>query len=100
MAGPSPRTGSRCSCPARAPKASPSGSPGSGGRWEQGRSPFLGVEAEVKARRVGQEDSAGTGGGAGYLPCQLTDVVTSLSLARCLVTARALPRTANHRFVS
>ena len=32
MAGPSPRTGGGCSCPARASKASLSGSPGSGGR--------------------------------------------------------------------
>lgn len=68
------------------------------GRREGAR--FLEVEAEVRDRTVGQEDSAGTGGGAGYLPCQLTDVVTSLSLARCLVTARALARTANHSFVS
>lgn len=47
---------------------------------------------------VRQDESAGTGSGAGYLPCQLTDVVTSLSLARCLVTARALPHEANHSF--
>lgn len=59
---------------------------------------FLGVDAEIKSRTVGREESTGTGGGAGCLPCQLTDVVTSLSLARCLVTARALPRTANHSF--
>lgn len=61
---------------------------------------FLEVEAEVKDDTVGREESAGTGGGAGYFPCQLTDVVTSLSLARCLVTARALhaePIIALHR---
>lgn len=61
---------------------------------------FLEVEAEVRERTDGQKESAGTGGGAGYLPCQLSDVVTSLSLARCLVTARALLFTANHSIVS
>lgn len=44
---------------------------------------------------AGRENWAGTVGGAGYLPCQLTDVVTSLSLARCLVTERVRPRSAN-----
>lgn len=71
--------------------------------WRQigaGKEPFPGVEAEIKAHPISQEESARTGGGAGYLPCQLTDVVTSLSLARCLVTARALPLIANHSFAS
>lgn len=44
---------------------------------------------------AGPDKWAGTVGGAGSLPCQLTDVVTSLSLARYLVTARVLPRLAN-----
>lgn len=39
-----------------------------------GKEPFPGVEAEIKAHPVSQEESARTGGGAGYLPCQLTDV--------------------------
>ncbi|XDC86681.1 hypothetical protein R6Z07F_017854 [Ovis aries] len=45
--------------------------------WRQigaGKEPFPGVEAEIKAHPVSQEESARTGGGAGYLPCQLTDV--------------------------
>lgn len=54
---------------------------------------FWGVEAHVGGRTVGRggldQDSDG---GAGSLPCQLTDVVTRLSLARCLVTERAPSR--------
>lgn len=39
--------------------------------WRQigaGKEPFPGVEAEIKAHPVSQEESARTGDGAGYLP--------------------------------
>lgn len=79
-----------------APEASPSRCPGAGGADGREGACFLEVDPNFTGRpHSGQENWAGTVGGAGSLPCQLTDVVTSLSLARCLVTERVRPRSAN-----